>query len=157
MAEKPSKPSKGATPKRPPLKPGPDGVVRLSGGNPQIAKGDGDEVVQTYIAAMEGWKSAIGRQMDAIITGLVPHAFKSVKWNTPFYGTEEKSWFVSYHCLTKYIKVAFPDGTVLDPVPPGTSKQPNVRYYDIYEGEFDEEKFTKWVEQASLLPGERFG
>lgn len=144
-------------PKRPPLKPGPDGIVRLSGGNPQIAKGDGNEVVQSYITAMEGWKSGTGTEIDAIITKLMPDVHKSVKWNTPFYGPDAKSWFVSFHCLTKYIKVAFPDGTALDPVPPGTSKQANVRYYDIYEGEFDADQFTTWVTQASLLPGEKFG
>ncbi|SDG35714.1 DUF1801 domain-containing protein [Pelagibacterium luteolum] len=146
-----------STPKRPPLKPGPDGVVRLSGGNPQIAKGDGDGPVQAFIAAMPGWQSEIGRQMDAIIVEVVPDVFKSVKWNTPFYGTEPKSWFVSFHCMTKYIKVAFPDGTSLEPVPPGTSKQANVRYLDVREGAFDAEQFADWVRQASRLPGERFG
>lgn len=146
-----------ATPKRPPLKPGPDGVVRLSGGNPQIAKGDGDGPVQAFIAAMPGWQSAIGREMDAIIVEIVPEVCKSVKWNTPFYGTDTKSWFVSFHCMTKYIKVAFPDGTSLKPVPPGTSKQANVRYLDVHEGAFDADQFSDWVRQASRMAGEKFG
>lgn len=154
MAEKSSK--KGGKPNRPPLKPGPDGVVRLTGGNPQIPKGEGDEVVQRFIKAMPGWQSGIGRQMDVIITRSVPDVFKSVKWNTPFYGTDPKRWFVSFHCMTKYIKVAFPDGTSLDPVPPGTSKQQNVRYYNVHEAEFDPDQFTDWIEQASKLPGEGF-
>lgn len=153
MAAKTSKQSSG---QRPPLKPGPDGIVRLSGGNPQIAKGEGDGVVQSYIEAMLGWQRDVGRQMDAIITKAIPDVFKSVKWNTPFYGTDAKHWFVSFHCMTKYVKVAFPDGTELDPVPPGTSKQANVRYYDIYEGKFDPDQFRSWVEQAATLPGERF-
>lgn len=147
MAEKPA---------RPPLKPGPDGVVRLAGGNPQIPKGEGDGPVQAFIAAMPGWQSEIGRAMDAIIVAQVPQLFKSVKWNTPFYGTEPKTWFVSFHCMTKYIKVAFPRGTALDPVPPGKSKQPEVRYLDIHEGAFDEAQFTDWVKQASQLPGSPF-
>ena len=156
MAGKAPKPAgKGAT-KRPALKPGPDGIVRLTGGNPQIPKGEGDAVVQSFIKAMPGWQSDVGRQMDAIITGLVPDVFKSVKWNTPFYGTDPNNWFVSFHCMTKYVKVAFPDGTRLEPMPSGTSKQANVRYYNVYEGEFDADRFTDWIEQASKLPGEGF-
>ena len=157
MAEKPAKSSgKGASKPRPPLEPGPDGVVRLTGGNPQIPKGEGDAPVQGFIAAMPGWQSDIGRRMDAIIAEAVPDVFKSVKWNTPFYGTDPKTWFVSFHCMTKYIKVAFPDGTALDPVPPGKSRQANVRYLYIHEGAFDEEQFADWVKQASQLPGEGF-
>jgi len=158
MAEKPAKSSGkgGASKPRPPLEPGPDGVVRLTGGNPQIPKGEGDAPVQGFIAAMPGWQSDIGRRMDAIIAEAVPDVFKSVKWNTPFYGTDPKTWFVSFHCMTKYIKVAFPDGTALDPVPPGKSRQANVRYLYIHEGAFDEEQFADWVKQASQLPGEGF-
>jgi hypothetical protein len=144
-------------PGRAPFVPDADGIVRLSGGNPQIAKGDGDGPVQAYIAAMPDWKRAIGERMDAIIADAVPGVVKCVKWNTPFYGSEPGSWFVSFHCLTKYIKVAFPDGTALKPVPPGTSKQAKVRYLDIREGAFDEAQFAEWVRQASQLPGERFG
>lgn len=154
MAEKQA--GTGGKPRRPPLKPGPDGIVRLAGGNPQIAKGDGVEKVLEYIAAMPGWQRQAGERMHAIITGAVPQAVMSVKWNTPFYGTDPKHWFVSFHCLTKYVKVAFPDGTSLDPVPPGNSKQKNVRYYDVYEGDFDEARFADWVKQASQLRGDSF-
>lgn len=143
-------------PKRPPLKPGPDGVVRLSGGNPQIAKGYGDAVVQSYIAAMPGWQSDVGRRLDAIIEKTVPGVLKAVKWNTPFYGLEQDYYFVSYHCLTKYVKVAFHNGAQLEPLPPGTSKQARVRYLDIHEGDtIDEAQFADWVKQASALPGEK--
>src|SRR5690554_1526871 len=116
-----------STKARKPLpKPADGGPVLLSGGNPQIAKGSGDAVVQSYIAAMPEWKQDIGRRLDDIITQTVPDVKKAVKWNSPFYGMDEKSWFTSFHCMTKYIKVAFPDGTSLDPIPPGTSKQANV-------------------------------
>jgi hypothetical protein len=147
---------KRAKPPRKPLVPGPDGIVRLSGGNPQIAKGDGDAPVQTYIAAMPGWMSDVGRRLDAIITETVPGVVKSVKWNSPFYGSAPGGWFVSFHCLSRYIKVAFPDGTALEPVPPGASKQARVRYLDIGEDGFDAETFAQWIAQASRLPGERF-
>ena len=143
--------------KRSSLVPGPDGVVRCSGGNPQISKGAGDAPVQDFISAMPGWQNNIGREMDAVITQIVPDVCKSVKWNTPFYGTDTETWFVSFHCLTKYIKVGFPDGTSLDPVPPGTSKQPKVRYLNVHEGEFDQGQFADWIRQASRLAGERFG
>ncbi len=127
----------------------------LSGGNPQIAKGYGDAPIQAYIAAMPGWKSAIGRRIDAIIGEVVPGVRKAVKWNSPFYGVEDDVWFLSLHCFNKYIKVTFFRGTSLDPVPAGTSKHKDVRYLDIYEGKFDEAQFTDWVKQASRLPGER--
>jgi hypothetical protein len=131
-------------------------VVLLSGGNPQIAKGYGDEPVQAYIAAMPGWKRAVGRRLDEIIVRTVPEVQKAVKWNTPFYGLDGKTWFLGFHCLTKYVKVAFMQGASLDPVPPGTSKQKDVRYLDIYENdEIDEAQFADWVNQASLLPGEK--
>lgn len=131
-------------------------VVLLSGGNPQIAKGDGDGPVQAYIAAMPGWKRDIGRRLDALIVRTVPGVRKAVKWNSPFYGVEEKSWFLNFHCFTKYVKVAFFRGTSLRPMPPGSSKHEEVRYLDIYEdGQLDEAQFTDWVKQASLLPGER--
>ena len=145
-----------AKPKRPPLKPGPDGIVRLSGGNPQIAKGYGDGPVQAYIAAMPEWKQAVGRRLDEIIVELVPGVEKAVKWNTPFYGLEQDIYFVSYHCMTKYVKVAFHNGAELRPLPPGTSKQAKVRYLDIYENDtLDENQFADWVRQASKLPGEK--
>lgn len=141
---------------REPLKPGPDGVVRLAGGNPQIAKGYGDEVVQRYIAAMPGWQSDVGRRLDAIIERTVPGVEKAVKWNTPLYGTDKDVYFVSYHCMTRYVKVAFHNGAALDPPPPGTSRQARVRYLDIYEADtIDEDQFADWVGQASQLPGEK--
>ena len=127
----------------------------LSGGNPQIAKGYGDEPVQAYIAAMPGWKSDVGKRLDAIIERAAPDVKKAVKWNSPFYGVEDDRWFLSYHVFAKYVKVTFFRGTSLDPVPAGTSKHPEVRYLDIYEGEFDEKQFARWVKQASKLPGEK--
>ena len=143
------------TPAKPPLKPGPDGVVLLSGGNPQIAKGYGDEPVQAYIAAMPEWKSGLGRRIDAIVGREVPGVEKAVKWNSPFYGVERDRWFLSLHCFTRYVKVTFFDSAALDPPPPGTSKHPKVRYLDIREGEFDEAQFAEWVRQAKELPGEK--
>jgi hypothetical protein len=128
----------------------------LSGGNPQIAKGYGDAPVQAYIAAMPGWKRDLGQRLDEIIGRAVPGVRKAVKWNSPFYGVEEGNWFLSFHCFTKYVKVAFFRGASLRPVPPGESKQKEVRYLDIREGEeFDEGRFAEWVRQASGLPGER--
>lgn len=130
-------------------------AVLLSGGNPQIPKGYGDGPVQAYIAAMPGWKQAVGRRLDALIVAAVPGVQKAVKWNSPFYGLEGDGWFLSFHCFTKYVKVTFFRGTSLDPVPPGTSKHAETRYLDVREGALDEAQFTAWVEQASRLPGER--
>lgn len=128
----------------------------LSGGNPQIAKGYGDAVVQAYIEAMPGWKSGAGRRLDARISEAVPGVAKAVKWNSPFYGVEKGSWFLGFHCMTRYVKVAFFKGAHLSPLPPGTSKQAEVRYLDIHEDRpFDERQFSDWVRQASALPGER--
>jgi hypothetical protein len=128
----------------------------LSGGNPQIAKGDGDAPVQAYIAAMPGWKRDVGRQLDALIVRTVPGVHKAVKWNSPFYGVEDQAgWFLSFHCFAKYVKVTFFRGTSLRPVPPGESKHKEVRYFDIREGDFDEAQLAAWVKQASQLPGER--
>ncbi|CAN7447154.1 DUF1801 domain-containing protein [Bosea sp. LjRoot90] len=130
--------------------------VLLSGGNPQIAKGYGEEPVQAYIAAMPGWKSALGARLDALITSSVPDVRKAVKWNSPLYGVEEGHWFLGIHVFAKYVKVAFFRGASLDPVPPGTSKQKEVRYLDIREDdELDEARFTAWVKQAAALPGEK--
>lgn len=130
----------------------------LSGGNPQIAKGDGDARVQAYIAAMPGWKRDVGRRLDELIERTVPDVRKAVKWNSPFYGVadEEQGWFLSFHCFTRYIKVAFFRGAALRPKPPGGSKHPEVRYLDVYEdGPLDEAQFIAWVKQAGQLPGER--
>lgn len=133
-----------------------DGIVLLSGGNPQIAKGYGDEPVQNYIAAMPGWKSDVGKRLDKLIVKAVPKVEKAVKWNSPFYGTEKGVWFLGFHCLMKYVKVAFFRGAQLSPEPPGASNQKDVRYLDIYEcDEIDEAQFIDWVRQASTLPGER--
>ena len=129
-------------------------AVLLSGGNPQIAKADGDAPVQAYIAAMPGWKSDIGRRLDALIDRTVPGVRKAVKWNSPFYGIEGQGWFLNFHCFTKYIKVAFFRGTSLRPVPPGESKHDEARYLDIHEGdELDEAQMANWVKQAAALPG----
>lgn len=127
----------------------------LSGGNPQIAKAYGDAPVQAYIAAMPGWKSAVGGRIDGLIAEVVPGVRKAVKWNSPFYGMEDDVWFLSLHCFTKYIKVTFLNGASLTPLPPGVSKHPSVRYLDIHEGPFDETQFEDWVRQASILPGEK--
>ncbi|UNK37381.1 DUF1801 domain-containing protein [Shinella sp. H4-D48] len=133
-----------------------EGVVLLSGGNPQIAKGEGDAPVKAYIAAMPGWKSDIGRKLDALIEKTVPGARKAVKWNSPFYGVEGEGWFLSYHCFAKYIKLTFFRGTSLDPVPPVSSKTNETRYFHIHEGEaLDERQLAAWISQASALPGER--
>ncbi|SFD06051.1 DUF1801 domain-containing protein [Devosia psychrophila] len=127
-------------------------AVLLSGGNPQIPKGDGDGQVQDYIAAMPGWKHDVGKQLDAIITRALPGVKKAVRWNTPFYGLND-GWVLGFHCLTKYVKVSFFQGASLDPVPPGTSKQKDVRYLDIHEGDaIDEIQFVDWVKQAATLP-----
>lgn len=126
----------------------------LSGGNPQIPKGDGDAPVQAYIAAMPGWKGDVGRRLDALIMRTVPGARKAVKWNTPFYGLEGQGWFLGFHCITKYIKVAFFRGTSLHPVPPGESTQKEVRYLHIHENEqIDEAHLAAWIRQAAALPG----
>ncbi|MFS8046073.1 DUF1801 domain-containing protein [Rhizobium sp. BR 314] len=128
----------------------------LSGGNPQIAKGYGDEPVQAYIAAMPGWKSEVGRKLDALIKQTVPNVRKAVKWNSPLYGIEDDGWFLGIHCFAKYIKIAFFRGASLQPIPPGESKAQDTRYLNIREGDIiDETQFVTWVRQASELPGER--
>ena len=129
--------------------------VLLSGGNPQIAKGDGDAPVRAYIAAMPGWKRKVGQELDALIVRTIPAVHKAVKWNSPFYGIECDGWFLSYHCFTKYVKVTFFRGSSLRPLPPGESKHKDVRYLDVHEGQLDEDRFIDWVRQASKLPGER--
>jgi hypothetical protein len=146
----------GKTRKSPPKAPSKSAKPKLlSGDNPQIAKGYGDAPVQAYIAAIPGWKRDIARRLDALIVKAVPGVRKAVKWNTPFYGLEDDVWFVSFHCFTKYVKVTFFRGSSLRPTPLGTSKYPEVRYLDIYEGQLDEAQFVAWVKQASKLPGER--
>lgn len=128
----------------------------LSGGNPQIAKAYGDAPVQAYIAAMPGWKSDIGRRLDALIVRTVPDVRKAVKWNSPLYGMKDQGWFLGIHCFAKYIKVAFFRGASLHPVPAGESKTAQTRYLNIREtDQLDEAQFVDWVQQASRLPGER--
>jgi hypothetical protein len=128
----------------------------LAGGNPQIAKADGDAPVQAYIAAMPGWKRDVGRRLDALIVRTVAGVRKAVKWNSPLYGIEGQGWFLGIHCFTSYIKVAFFRGTSLRPVPSGGSKSKDTRYLDIHEDdELDEAQLAAWVKQASQLPGER--
>ena len=128
----------------------------LAGGNPQIAKADGDAPVQAYIAAIPGWKHDVGRRLDALIADTVRGVRKAIKWNSPLYGVEGQGWFLGIHCFTKYVKVAFFRGTSLRPVPPGDSKSKETRYLDIYEGDqLDEAQLAAWVKQASQLPGQR--
>jgi hypothetical protein len=132
----------------------PGAVKLLSGGNPQIAKADGDAPVQAYIAAMPGWKRSVGERLDALIVHAVPNVCKAVKWNTPFYGLPDDGFFLGLHCFTKYIKVCFLYGVHLDPVPPVASKDPNARYFHIHETDaLDERQFTLWVQQAAARPG----
>ena len=129
-------------------------VKLLSGGNPQIAKGEGDPPVQAYIAAMPGWKSDVGRSLDALVSHTVPEVRKAVKWNSPFYGVEGRGWFLSFHCFAKYVKLTFFNGASLDPRPPVESKDRNVRYFHIHEGEpIDEKQLASWISQAAARPG----
>jgi len=153
VAAKPVKPRKTAakSQSRNAAKP-----VLLSGGNPQIAKAYGDAPVQAYIAAMPGWKSDVGRRLDALITRTVRGVHKAVKWNSPLYGVEGQGWFLGVHCFARYVKVAFFRGASLRPLPPGESKQKDVRYLDIHEDDqIDEAQLAAWVKQASQLAGER--
>ena len=130
------------------------GVVLLTGGNPQIAKAEGNAPVRAYIAAMPGWKRAVGKRLDALIVRSVPNVRKAVKWNSPFYGIEGRGWFLQFYVFTRYVKVTFFRGTSLLPIPPGPSKHPEVRYFDIYEGdELDETQMVSWIKQAATLPG----
>ena len=133
-------------------------VTLLSGGNPQIPKGDGDAPVQAYIAAMPGWKTQVGRQLDGLITSNVPNVRKAVKWNTPLYGIDGLGWLIGFHCFTRYVKVTFFNGAELDPLPPVGSKDPKTRYLHVHEGDkIDEKQLVSWIEQASRLPGWNVG
>jgi hypothetical protein len=127
----------------------------LSGGNPQIPKGDGEAPVRAYIEAMPGWKRDVGRRIDALVVAAVPGVRKAVRWNTPFYGVEGQGWFLAFHCITKYVKVTFFRGGALDPTPPVASKCKDVRYFHIHEGDaIDEDLLKDWIVQASRLPGD---
>ena len=130
------------------------GVVLLSGGNPQIAKADGDPPVQAYIAAMPGWKRDFGARLDALIVETVPDVRKAVRWNSPFYGVEGQGWFLSFHVFTRYVKVTFFQGLSLQPVPPGgTERSQEARWIDIHEDQFDAAQMASWVKQAAARPG----
>lgn len=126
----------------------------LAGGNPQIAKADGDAPVKAYIAALPGWKRDVARRFDALVVRAVPGVKKAIKWNSPFYGMEGQGWFLSFHSFSKYLKVAFFRGRSLRPMPPGDSKQADTRYLDIHEDdELDQAQIAKWIRQAAALPG----
>jgi hypothetical protein len=128
--------------------------VLLSGGNPQIQKGDGDGPVRAYLDAMPGWKREAGRRLDALVVRTLPGVRKAVRWNSPFYGTAEGGWFLSFHCITRYLKVGFLNGSSLRPLPPVASKDPNTRYLHLHEGDaLDEDLVTGWIRQAASLPG----
>ncbi len=128
----------------------------LSGGNPQIPKGEGDAPVRAYIAAMPGWKRELGAYLDALIVRTVPDVHKAVKWNQPFYGFEGEGWFMGFRCFTMYVQLSFFRGSSLDPEPPKAAKHPEVRYLNVHEhDELDEAQLTSWIEQASKLPGEK--
>jgi len=139
--------------KKPAATSGDGEVVLLSGGNPQIAKADGDAPVQAYIAAMPDWKSDVGRRLDELIVRTVPNARKAVRWNSPWYGIEGQGWFLSTHVFTRYVKVTFLNGASLQPEPPGSGKDPDARWLDIHEDGFDEEQMEEWVRQSAALPG----
>ena len=124
----------------------------LSGGNPQIAKADGDGPVQAYISAMPGWKRHVGQRLDGLIMRTVPEVHKGVRWNSPMYGIKGQGWFVSFHVFTRYIKLTFFRGTSLEPVPPGGTAN-EARWIDIHEGDLDEALVAKWVKQAAAIPG----
>lgn len=150
-AKKPSNAPKSRAAPRPSDRP-----KLLSGGNPQIARGEGEAPIQQYIAAMPGWKQEVGRRLDALITRTVPGVRKAVKWNSPLYGAGGEGWFLGIHCFAKYVKVAFFRGASLRPLPPGPSKQKEVRYFHVHETDtIDEVQLASWVRQASRLPGER--
>lgn len=130
-------------------------VRLLSGGNPQIAKGDGDAPVQAYLDALPGWKRDVGRKLDALVVKSVPGVKKAVKWNSPFYGVEGQGWFLGVHAFTRYLKVTFFRGAALRPVPPGgTEKSKDSRWIDLHEGDtLDEKQLGAWLKQAAALPG----
>lgn len=129
--------------------------VLLSGGNPQIPKGDGDEVVQRYIAAMPEWKQDVGKRLDRLIVDAVPDVEKAVRWNSPFYGVRDNGWFASFHVFGRYVKLTFFNGTSLKPMPPGgTARSGDTRWVDIYETDGpDDEQLRGWIRQSASLPG----
>lgn len=131
-------------------------VKLLSGDNPQIAKGFGNEPVAAYIEAVPGWKQAIVREIDDTIVAAVPAVQKAVKWNTPLYGLDGTTWFASVHCFKNFVRLTFFRGTDLEPLPAGPSKVAGVRYHDVEEAAgLDRPLLTQWIRQASALPGEK--
>ena len=134
-----------------PRKAGPKARL-LTGGNPQIAKADGDGPVRAYIAAMPGWKRGVGRRLDALIVRTIPGVRKAVRWNSPFYGVEGQGWFAAFHVFTRCVKVTFFRGTSLRPVPPG-GRGKDARWIDVHEVDLDEARMATWVRQAAALPG----
>jgi hypothetical protein len=150
-----AKPRKSAAKSKPNAKPRKRAkVVMLSGGNPQIAKADGDAPVRAYIAALPSWKRDLAKRVDAVIVRSVPGVQKAVKWNSPFYGIEGQGWFLGLHTFTRYLKLAFFRGSSLKPAPPGPSKDKYTRYLDVHEDdELDEAQLARWVKQAAALPG----
>ena len=127
----------------------------LSGGNPQIPKGDGNEPVEAYLDAMPGWKRKVGRSLDELIVRTLPEVHKAVRWNSPYYGIEDNGWFLSFHCFTRHVRLTWLNGTSLDPIPPGESKHAHVRYLDIHENDaVDEKLIASWIRQAAELPGD---
>ena len=129
-------------------------AILLSGGNPQIPKGEGDAPVQAYIAAMPGWKRDLGRRLDALIGRTVPGVRKAVRWNSPFYGVEGQGWFLSFHVFIRYVKLTFFKGAALQPPPPGaTPKSGETRWVDIHEDGFDDVRLEDWIKQAAAIPG----
>ena len=142
-----------AKPTNPVDKPPAAGPVPLSGGNPQIPKADGNPPVQAYIAALPGWKHDTGRRLDALIECNAPNVRKAVRWNSPWYGIAGNGWFLTYHVFTRYVKVTFLQGASLQPVPPGAGKDPDARWIDLYESQFDEAQMAHWIRQAAALPG----
>lgn len=127
-------------------------AVLLSGGNPQIAKADGDAPVRAWIAALSGWKRDVARRIDALVPRVVPDVRRAVKWNSPFYGIAGRGWFLSFHVFTRAIKVTFFRGTSLVPAPPG-GKSREARWIDVHEDDLDEAQLTNWIRQAAAIPG----
>jgi hypothetical protein len=133
---------------------GADGPRLLSGGNPQIPKGDGDAPVQAYLAAMPGWKQDVGRRLDALITAAVPDITKAVRWNQPMYGVRGEGYVACFRCFTDYVKLTFFQGAALEPLPPVDFKDPDARGLHLHDDdELDEDQLTDWFLQAAELPG----
>lgn len=154
MRGKPKPRSRAATRARPPRARDGAKVVLLSGGNPQIAKGEGDAPVRAYVAALDGWKRDVVSRLDALVERTVPGVRKAVKWNSPFYGVEGKGWFLSVHVFTRFVKATFFNGAALRPRPPGgTPKSKDARWIDVGEGGLDEAQMAAWVKQAAAIPG----